>query len=152
MNAGKYRHRIEFQKKAEQIRDPSTGIIIPTDPENEWETVALMQTKPSLIPLDYVEYGYYENDTGRPLNDIPAEVLTGPGREPYASSALQAEVTARIKCRWFPADEMEMTKWRIVWTTAAGVRRIYSIAGPPETDLTGVREWRIKCTGGLIDA
>lgn len=74
------------------------------------------------------------------LDNVPAEVLTGPGREFYQSGATQSEVAARINMRWFPDLTQEM---RIIWN---GV--IYNIASI-ETDLTGRREYRLRCTGGV---
>lgn len=81
-------------------------------------------------------------ETVQGLGAVPAEVLTGPGRELVAANAQQAETVARINCRWFP--ELQST-WRILWDG-----KIYNIR-PPETDSTGRREYRIQCTDGLND-
>lgn len=75
-------------------------------------------------------------------DDVPAEVLTGAGREFNASGQVQAEVAARITCRWFPGLE---ASWRILWDGL-----IYNIA-TFDTDATGRREWRIRCTAGVND-
>ncbi|MGQ2994281.1 phage head closure protein [Variovorax sp.] len=74
--------------------------------------------------------------------DVPAEVLTGPGREFIESSAKQAETDARITTRWFPDLKQRM---RVVWDG-----RFYNITGM-ETDRTGRREWRLRCVEGASD-
>lgn len=81
-------------------------------------------------------------DSNTELVNVPAEVLTGPGREFQAAGATQAETSARINLRWFPASEFDMAKWRILWDG-----RQYGI-GSIETDKTGRREWRLRCTAG----
>ena len=77
------------------------------------------------------------------LARVPAEVLTGAGREFQQSGAVQAETTARINCRWFAVDRVELYRYRILWDG-----RIYNI-GSAETDSTGRREWRLRCTDGV---
>lgn len=74
--------------------------------------------------------------------DVPAEVLTGPGRELRAANADQAETVARINMRWFHGLTSQM---RILWDG-----NIYNIK-PPETDSTGRREYRVQCTDGVND-
>jgi len=74
------------------------------------------------------------------LSDVPAEVLTGPGREFMASGQVQSEVAARITTRWFPGLD---ASWRIVWGDL-----VYNI-GTWDTDVTGRREYRIRCTAGV---
>ena len=76
------------------------------------------------------------------LTDIPAEVLTGPGKEFVQSGATQGEVTARINMRWFSGLTQKM---RIVWDTS--IFNIVSI----ETDMTGRQEYRLKCSSGVTD-
>lgn len=76
------------------------------------------------------------------IEDVPAEVLTGPGREFRAANAEQAQTVARVNMRWFPGLTSEM---RILWDG-----KIYNI-DPPETDATGRREYRIQCTDGVND-
>lgn len=124
MLAYRLRHIVTFEHLTDGGRDPVTGYPI----DKEWKVVTL--------------------DNGVKLENIHAEVLTGPGREPHIAGADWGEVTARINLRWFPADEMEMYKWRIVWQTASGALRYFNIKSV-ETDLTARVEWRIKCTGGL---
>ncbi len=80
---------------------------------------------------------------GVELVDVPAEVLTGPGREFVAGGAVQADVAARINCRWFPGLK---ASWRILWDG-----RTFNIGSEPDTDATGRREWRIKATAGVND-
>lgn len=82
-------------------------------------------------------------DSETELVDVPAEVLTGPGREFVAGGAQQADVAARITCRWFPGLD---ATWRILWEG-----RVFSILGEPDTDATARREWRIKCEAGVTD-
>ena len=77
------------------------------------------------------------------LDNVPAEVLTGPGRELVAANAEQAETTARINMRWFPGLTAQM---RILWDG-----RVFGIKSPPETDSTARREWRVFCSDGLND-
>ncbi|EMM8497087.1 phage head closure protein [Pseudomonas aeruginosa] len=116
MLAYRMRHRIQFQRQV-HTQDPVTGEVITT-----WETVLF---------------------SGR--SDVPAEVLTGPGRELIAADAQQAETTARINCRWFPVDRLELYTWRILWDG-----RVYNITSS-ETDATARREWRLRCSDGLTD-
>jgi SPP1 family predicted phage head-tail adaptor len=79
------------------------------------------------------------------MSSVPAEVLTGPGREFRESGTGQAETTARINCRWFAVDRVTLYRWRILWDG-----RIYNI-GSAETDKTGRREWRLRCKDGVSD-
>lgn len=72
--------------------------------------------------------------------NVPAEVLTGPGREFKESASGQAEVSARIKVRWFPGLSPTM---RILWG-----EEIYNIRAF-STDITGRGDYRIICTGGV---
>ncbi len=76
---------------------------------------------------------------------VPAEVLTGAGREFRESAALQAETTARITVRWFDVDRVAIYTWRILWDG-----RVYNIMSA-ETDITGRKEWRFRCGDGLND-
>lgn len=76
------------------------------------------------------------------LADIPAEVLTGAGREFVQSGATQSEIAARINMRWFPGLTQ---KHRILWDT-----NIYNILSI-ETDMTGRQEYRLKCKSGVSD-
>ena len=76
------------------------------------------------------------------IADVPAEVLTGAGKEFVSSGATQGEVTARINMRWFPGLTQKM---RILWDT--NQYNILSI----ETDMTGRQEYRLKCSSGVTD-
>lgn len=116
MLAYRMRHRIQFQRQV-HTQDPDTGEVTTT-----WEAVLF---------------------SGR--LDVPAEVLTGPGRELIAADAPQAETTARINCRWFPVDRLELYTWRVIWDG-----RVYNITSA-ETDVTARREWRLRCSDGLTD-
>lgn len=114
--APRLRHRITFQEKV-GVRD-SEGVLTET-----WVDATL--------------------DSETELVDVPAEVLTGPGREFTAAAEVQADVAARITCRWFPGL---LSSWRILWDG-----RVFNIGGEPDTDITGRREWRIKATAGVND-
>ena len=81
-------------------------------------------------------------DSNTVLDAVPAEVLTGAGREFNQAGAIQGEIDARINLRWFPDLTQAM---RIVWD--GKIFNIHSI----ETDLTGRREYRLKCTAGVND-
>lgn len=113
---GKYRHRISVERKVE-TQDPTTGEVSHT-----WEPLTLSSDVTTAA--------------------VPAQCLTGPGREARLSGAPQAAATLRVTCRWFPGL---LQTDRVVWQSVA-----YDIAGI-ETDATGRREYRITCTGGLND-
>lgn len=113
--AARLRHRIDFEEQI-TLRD-SEGDLLTT-----WDTVML--------------------DSFTALESVPAEVLTGAGREFNQSGQVQSEIAARITCRWFPGL---MASWRIVWDG-----NYYNVASW-ETDATGRREYRIKCTTGVND-
>ena len=110
-------HRITFQEQVE-AKD-SEGY-----PTVDWETVWL--------------------DSETPLSEIPAEVLTGPGREFQQSGQTQADIAARIRCMWFPVQIK--SSWRVLWDGM-----VFNIHGIPDTDKTGRREYRFKCTAGVND-
>ena len=76
------------------------------------------------------------------LANVPAEVLTGAGKEFVGSGATQGEITARINMRWFPGLTQKM---RIIWDT--NQYNIVSI----ETDITARQEYRLKCSSGVTD-
>lgn len=80
---------------------------------------------------------------GKSLGNMPAEVLTGAGKESSESATTMPNLPARINLRWFPADVIEMHEWRIIWNGL-----VYNISSV-ETDITGKREWRIRCYAGL---
>jgi len=82
-------------------------------------------------------------DSDTELEDVPAEVLTGPGREFVQSGQIQADVVARIRCPWFPGI---LPSWRILWDGF-----VFNIGGIPDMDASGRREYRIKCTAGVND-
>lgn len=115
MLAYRLRHRITFQRPV-NVRDPDTGLDA-----TDWVTAEA---------------------NGVPLVDVPAEVLTGPGREQVAAGSNQASTAARINLRWFPGL---VQGWRIL-----SDGRVFDIQGI-ETDITGRREWRLQCVDGLSD-
>lgn len=116
MLASRLRHRIEFQELVEE-QDNETGAVV-----QSWQTA------------------YLDSDTL--LDSVPAEVLTGPGREFRNSGTTQAETTARINLRWFPGL---LATWRILWDG-----RIFNIQSI-ETDATARREYRLRCVDGVSD-
>ena len=79
-------------------------------------------------------------DSESELDAVPAEVLTGAGREVVAAGAIQAETSARINLRWFPGLTAAM---RILWDG-----KVYNIRSI-ETDRTGRMEYRTTCTDGV---
>lgn len=123
--APRLRHRITFQEQTSE-RD-SAGVL-----QVAWSTVEL--------------------DSDTDLADVPAEVLTGPGREAVMSGQMNADIAARITCRWFPGLKQS---WRILWDGEFDSDGIYSgqvfNIHAIDTDMTGRREWRIKATAGLND-
>lgn len=76
---------------------------------------------------------------------VPAEVLTGAGKESVESGATQNQTAARVNIRWFDVDSLELSTYRLLWDG-----RIFSIKNP-ETDVTGREEWRLTCEDGLTD-
>lgn len=119
MLAHRLRQRVTFQHNAPVQRD-ANNVAIPGS--GGWQTVVLAD--------------------GVRLEDVPAEVLTGPGREFQGGAATQAETSARINLRWFPSSERDMATWRVVWDG-----RTYNITSV-ETDTTARREWRLRCVDG----
>lgn len=119
MLAHRLRHRITFQVNGTGTRDED-GFLIPGTAG--WQTVVL--------------------GDGTRLENVPAEVLTGPGREFQGGAATQAETSARINLRWFPADDRDMAAWRVLWDG-----RVYNITSV-ETDITARREWRLRVVDG----
>ena len=118
MLAHRLRQRVTFQRKQAAVRDGNGYVVSGSG----WAIVTLSD--------------------GTVLANVPAEVLTGPGREFQASAATQAEISARINTRWFAADPLEMAAWRVLWDG-----RIYNITSV-ETDITARREWRLRVVNG----
>jgi len=116
MLAHRLRHRIEFQELIED-QDSETGSIV-----NYWATAHL--------------------DMNTALDSVPAEVMTGPGREFRGGGTTQSEAAARINLRWFPGL---LPSWRVLWDG-----RVLNIASI-ETDITGRREYWLRCTDGVSD-
>ena len=79
---------------------------------------------------------------GMTLFNVPAEVLTGPGKERLMGGAVHAETTARITLRWFPGLKPD---WRILWED-----RTFNITSI-ETDRTGRREYRLTCKDLILN-
>ena len=111
MNAGRMIHRITFEERVNVQEDSGAWYVVWRSP-----TVA-----------------------GVRLFRIPAEVLTGPGRERLMGGGVNAQTTARINLRWFPGLRPE---WRILWDG-----KKYNITSI-ETDVTGRMEYRLTCVDG----
>jgi len=109
MLSNRLRHRVAVQEMIE-YQDSTTGAI-----SIVWATKTLSD--------------------GTGLSAVPAEVLTGVGREFVQGSSLQSEFNARMNLRWFPDLSLKM---RILWEN-----KIYQITSI-ETDVTARREYRLK--------
>lgn len=116
MLAHRLRHRVAVQQQT-QTQNSTTGAVSTT-----WQNVVL--------------------SGGVVLSSVPAEVLTGAGKEMIEGDARQGETTARINLRWFPGLTQAM---RILWDG-----QVYNIKSI-ETDLTARREYRLRCTAGVND-
>lgn len=75
--------------------------------------------------------------------NVPAEVLTGPGKENVAANAQEGVEYARVNVRWFPGL---LSSMRMLWDD-----RVWELSGPPETDSTGRREYRLQVSTGSHD-
>ena len=80
-------------------------------------------------------------DSGEALEDVPAEVLTGPGREFVQSGKTQGEIAARINCGWFPGLPQG---WRIVGRAYLQHRRMGNSTAPRGANTA-------QCTAGVND-
>lgn len=74
--------------------------------------------------------------------DVPAEVLSGPGREVAADQTTIAETDARINFAWLPDVDQSM---RVIW--GGQPFNILSI----DLDRTARRELRLRCKSGATD-
>lgn len=119
MLAYRLRHRVTFESKREPVRDEDGYTV---SGSGGWATVVLAD--------------------GLRLEDVPAEVLTGPGREFQGGSATQAEASARVNLRWFPVSPTVLASWRLRWDG-----QVFNIQSA-ETDATARREWRLRCLDG----
>jgi len=115
MLSNRLRHRVAVQEQVE-TQNATTGAVTVV-----WQNVV----------INTIE-----------LNSVPAEVLTGQGRETFLSDSRQNESAARINMRWFEGLTQKM---RIVWEGKEF--NIQSI----ETDVTARREYRLKCVTGMND-
>lgn len=77
--------------------------------------------------------------------NVPAEVLTGPGREGVAAGAERAETDARINLRWLPGIDTQM---RVIWESEPNGQRPEFAIQTMELDATGMREIRLRCVHG----
>jgi head-tail adaptor len=112
--SARLRHRVEFQ--AQVVTQDSDG-----ETDLTWSTAEV---------------------DGLLLDCVPAEVLTGPGREFFAADSKRAQAVARITVRWFPGLS---AAWRVVWEG-----RTFNIESI-ETDATARRDLRLRCSEGVND-
>jgi len=119
MLAHRLRHRVTLEAKAAPVRDEDGYLV---SGSGDWQPVVLPD--------------------GTVLETVPAEVLTGPGREFQGGASTQSETAARINLRWFPASARDMATWRVLWDG-----RTYNIQSVA-TDATARREWRLRCVDG----
>lgn len=113
-----YSHRVHLQEKVE-TQNRVTGAI-----SHAWATF------------------YIDGDSDKPCDELPAEVLTGPGKEAISADAKRAEASARITLPWFPGLLPTM---RILWEG-----RVFDITSI-ELDRTARMEYRLICKDGLTD-
>jgi len=109
MKAGRLIHRIRFLED-ESTQSESSGAL-----KSNWVQAVV----PGLV-----------------LSSVPAEVLTGPGRDYVAANARYQDVAARITLRWFPGFS---SSWRVEWDGL-----LYEIIGH-STDATARVELRLVC-------
>lgn len=115
MFSQRLRHRVAVQEMIETV-DSTTGAR-----SHVWQTITV---------------------DGVLMSAVPAEVLTGPGREFQSAAAKQAEVAARVAIRPFAGLTHTM---RIVWQ--GNNFDITSI----EYDPTGFRQCLLICKAGVND-
>jgi head-tail adaptor len=121
--AARLRHRVRIEERVE-VQDSETGDVSWT-----WVPLALaLSTSTS------------STSSSDGAVSVPAEVLTGPGRETFAAGTKQAEADARMTLRWFPGLT---AAHRIVWQSTP-----YDIVSI-ETDATGRREYRLRVKAGV---
>lgn len=72
--------------------------------------------------------------------NVPAEVLTGPGREVMAADAKWSETAARVSCPWFPGLTTAM---RMTWDS-----KTFDVTSI-ETDASARREYRLRVAAGV---
>jgi head-tail adaptor len=107
-----YRHRVKVMEPV-VVQDQTTGDMV-----TYWQPLAL--------------------DSSVTLDAVPADVLTGPGREFREAGALRSEVSLRVSFRWFSGL---LSTHRIEWEGLG-----YEISSI-ERDATGRLEYRIACRG-----
>lgn len=115
MLSQRLRHRVAIQERIETT-DSATGAR-----SYAWQTI----TVDSVL-----------------MSSVPAEVLTGPGREFGSANTKQAQAAARITIRWFAGLSEGM---RIVWQS-----KNYDITSI-EYDVSARRECRLICAAGVND-
>lgn len=114
--AARLRHRISIERRTDVL--DSEGNLT-----ESWAPIELSSSSSSSFAL----------------SSVPAEVLTGPGKEAIAAAKIVSETDARITLRWFPGLDYAD---RIIWDGS-----IYSIT-EITTDATGRREYRLRVSKG----
>lgn len=110
--ASRLRHRVSIERRTNTL--DSEGNL-----QVSWEVVEISSSSTSAVPL----------------LSVPAEVLTGPGREVAGAGTISPETDARVCLRWFPGLTYED---RVVWDG-----RIFGIT-EITTDASGRREYRLR--------
>lgn len=113
IQAQRYRHRVQIQRLV-HAQDPAS-----LESTFTWQTLTV---------------------SGVALAAVPAQVLTGPGKEMDAANSKQGERVIRVNMRWFAGLDQSM---RIIWD---GVP--YDISSI-EMDETARREYRLVCSAGV---
>lgn len=105
-----------------------------------------------LVTIQGIVQGEPDPLSGQPTEEwsnvyanVPAEVLTGPGREGVAAGAERAETDARINLRWLPGIDTQM---RVIWESEPNGQRPEFAIQTMELDATGMREIRLRCVHG----
>ena len=107
-----YRHRVKVMESV-PVQDQTTGDMV-----TYWQALAL--------------------DSSVTLDSVPADVLTGPGRDFREAGAVQSDVVLRVSFRWF--DGLLSTHMIEYLGLGYEIRSI-------EKDATGRLEYRVQCVG-----
>ena len=75
--------------------------------------------------------------------DVPADFVSGPGREFLAAEAIRAETVGRFVLRYLPGITADM---RVLWDGL-----VWSIKAPPIVDRTARREMTLLVGAGVND-
>lgn len=75
--------------------------------------------------------------------DVPADFLSGPGREFLAAEAIRAETVGRFELRYLPGITADM---RVLWDD-----QVWNIKAPPIVDQSARREMTLLVGAGVND-